>query len=57
MFYEGVDVVPPDVVQRTAGPRVAQITLEMSPVYVDQSAVRAPDADVDASAVSVIDRD
>jgi hypothetical protein len=31
--------------------------LEMGTVYVDQSAVRSPDADVDPTAVFVIDGD
>lgn len=45
------------ILQRTTGPRVGQITQEMSTVYVDQGAVRAPDADVDASADFVINGD
>jgi len=57
VLYKVGDRVLVDVMQRTTRPRVHELTISVSTIDVDQSAIRTPYADVDAPSLRVIDCD
>lgn len=54
VLHEVVDVVRVDVMQRTTRPRVAERTICVSTIDIDQSPIRTPYADMDAPPILVI---